>query len=207
MVVVYVPFINLCFHIFLILAIGSIFLVIRRKNPISAIFAFIIFAIMLYGLLFIIGAEFIALVVIIIYTGVIAVLFLFVVLMYNLHTLNLSWFTKSFSRAKRWRNRIIIFIVVLYMQAPFTAVTASFCNPELAVHARYGIPTSIFNTNKEHWSALDDTIISVYVEDVSHLSIIFNQYGIILIICGLLLFIAMVGSIVITYPFSKDFNK
>ena len=205
MIIVYVPFINIIFNVLIILTVGVVFSIVKRKNPISAIFIFITLAFIIYGLLFFIGAEFIALVVLIIYTGVIAVLFLFTVLIYNLHSLNLVSVTASLTRFQRYAYRIVVVVLVLILKNPFAAVAVGFNNSERAAHARHDISIDLYDIcNGED---MDETIISVYVEDVSQLSIMFNQHGVLLLTCGLLLFIAMIGSIAITYPFSKDLIK
>lgn len=61
-----------------------------QNNPVQAVFSFILTALITFLMLLILGAEFFALLVLIIYTGVITVLFLFVVIMYNLRGLFLA---------------------------------------------------------------------------------------------------------------------
>ena len=68
----------------------SLFLIYIQTNPVYAVFSFILTAIIVFALILIIGAEFFALLIIIIYTGVITVLFLFVVIMYNFRVVDLS---------------------------------------------------------------------------------------------------------------------
>ena len=72
----------LAVNLFLLLSCGL--LVVVQNNPVSAIFSFVLTAFFSYLFLVLIGAEFFALLVLIIYIGVITVLFLFVVILYNL---------------------------------------------------------------------------------------------------------------------------
>jgi NADH-quinone oxidoreductase subunit J len=69
------------------LFIGSIILISSQTNPIYAVFSFILAALSAFFLLILLGAEFFALLILIIYIGVITILFLFVVFMYNLRVL------------------------------------------------------------------------------------------------------------------------
>lgn len=62
----------------------SLILISLQTNPIYAVFSFILTAFLTFSLLLVLKAEFFALLILIIYIGVITVLFLFVVFMYNL---------------------------------------------------------------------------------------------------------------------------
>ena len=74
----------------IVLLISTIFLVVIQANPVFAVFSFIGTAFCSFLFFIIIGAEFFALLILIIYTGVITILFLFVVIMYNLRVINLA---------------------------------------------------------------------------------------------------------------------
>jgi NADH-quinone oxidoreductase subunit J len=75
---------------FLILILISAFCVIFSKNIIQSVL-YLILVFLLCSLLFIyLGAEFIGLIILIVYIGAIAVLFLFVIMMLNIRVLELS---------------------------------------------------------------------------------------------------------------------
>lgn len=74
----------LFFYIFASLMITSSLLVITSKNPVHAVLWLIFAFCNASGLMVIIGAEFIAMMLIIIYVGAVAVLFLFVVMMLDI---------------------------------------------------------------------------------------------------------------------------
>jgi NADH-quinone oxidoreductase subunit J len=67
----------------LLMSLGSLVLIVFQTNPVYAVFSFIITALITSLLCLLVGAEFFALLILIIYIGVIAVLFIFVVIMYN----------------------------------------------------------------------------------------------------------------------------
>src|SRR6185312_2964524 len=69
-------------NVTLLFMLASLILIAIQSNPVFAVFGFITTALSAFTFLILIGAEFFALTILIIYTGVIAVLFLFVVIMY-----------------------------------------------------------------------------------------------------------------------------
>jgi|Deesub1362B_J571_1020462.scaffolds.fasta_scaffold03177_3 NADH-quinone oxidoreductase subunit J len=76
--------VTVLFAIFAIIAIASAVLVVAHKNPVySAIFLIITFF-CVAGFFFLLGAQFLGIVQIIVYAGAIMVLFLFVIMLLNL---------------------------------------------------------------------------------------------------------------------------
>jgi NADH:ubiquinone oxidoreductase subunit 6 (subunit J) len=112
----------------------------------------------------------------IIYTGVIAVLFLFVVIMFNLREL-------------KTQVRSIVF-------NPITAVALVkvFFMYELLLSAVHGLVNTTVS--------LDAT--NLHTLDVVYFVSLFNEHWLPFLLLGLVIFIAMVGSIVITYPYHQN---
>ena len=80
------------FYFFSIIAIFSSLMVITSRNTVNSIF-FLILDFISVGCLFImIGAEFLGMIILIVYVGAVAVLFLFVVMMLNVAEQKQSWF-------------------------------------------------------------------------------------------------------------------
>ena len=69
------------FYLFAVIAVGSAFMVISAKNPVHAVLFLILTFFNASGLFMLAGAEFLALILIVVYVGAVAVLFLFVVMM------------------------------------------------------------------------------------------------------------------------------
>tara|TARA_R110002020_G_scaffold26365_1_gene85206 strand:+ start:9203 stop:9808 length:606 start_codon:yes stop_codon:yes gene_type:complete len=69
------------FYVFAAIAVGSAFMVISAKNPVHAVLFLILTFFNASGLFMLAGAEFLALILIVVYVGAVAVLFLFVVMM------------------------------------------------------------------------------------------------------------------------------
>ncbi len=75
------PLTALFFYVFSTVLIGSALMVISAKNPVHAVLFLILAFFNAAGLFLMLGAEFLAMVLIIVYVGAVAVLFLFVVMM------------------------------------------------------------------------------------------------------------------------------
>ena len=83
---------SIFFYFFSIIAIFSSLMVITSRNTINSVF-FLILDFISVGCLFImVGAEFLGMIILIVYVGAVAVLFLFVVMMLNVAEQKQSWF-------------------------------------------------------------------------------------------------------------------
>ena len=85
----------LFFYFFSIIAILSAIMVIVSRNTVHAVFFLILVFISIASLFILIGAEFLGMMMIIVYVGAVAVLFLFVVMLLNVSEQKLSWFRGS----------------------------------------------------------------------------------------------------------------
>src|SRR6266550_4292339 len=74
----------LSFYLFAALTIASAILVIFARNPVHSVLWLILAFFNAAGLMLLLGAEFIALLLVIVYVGAVAVLFLFVVMMLDI---------------------------------------------------------------------------------------------------------------------------
>ena len=75
----------LFFYLFAIMCIGAGFMVVATKNPVHAVLFLILAFFNAAGLFVLMGAEFIAFILVIVYVGAVAVLFLFVVMMLDIN--------------------------------------------------------------------------------------------------------------------------
>jgi NADH-quinone oxidoreductase subunit J len=71
----------LFFYLFAAICIASGFMVIAAKNPVHSVLYLILAFVNAAGLFVLLGAEFLAMILIVVYVGAVAVLFLFVVMM------------------------------------------------------------------------------------------------------------------------------
>lgn len=167
---------NKLLNVLFLLLILTLFLIIMQRNPVYAVFSFILTALLVFTLLLLMGAEFFALLILIIYTGVITVLFLFVVIMYNLRDIQLYIHNILFSP----------FFVLVYAKVYW--LNTIFKEGYIDV-----LKQAVLNSKK----------LNTWELDVVQFTALFNDHYFLFIMVGILLFIAMIGSIVITYPFFK----
>src|SRR3954471_1869853 len=86
----------LAFYLFATLTIASAVAVIFARNPVHSVLWLIVAFFNAAGLMLLVGAEFIAMLVVIVYVGAVAVLFLFVVMMLDVDFASLrSGFTRN----------------------------------------------------------------------------------------------------------------
>jgi len=71
----------LFFYLFSFVTIGSAFMVISARNPVHSVLFLILAFFNAAGLFVLLGAEFLAMILVVVYVGAVAVLFLFVVMM------------------------------------------------------------------------------------------------------------------------------
>jgi NADH-quinone oxidoreductase subunit J len=72
---------SLFFYLFAGLCVASAFMVIASRNPVHSVLFLILAFVNASGLFVLLGAEFIAMILVVVYVGAVAVLFLFVVMM------------------------------------------------------------------------------------------------------------------------------
>ncbi len=72
---------NLAFYLFSFILLGSAVMVVSSRNPVHSVLFLILAFVNAAGLFMLMGAEFLAMILIVVYVGAVAVLFLFVVMM------------------------------------------------------------------------------------------------------------------------------
>src|SRR5690242_16964432 len=79
----------ICFYIFSAVLVGSGVMVIASRNPVHSVLFLILAFFNAAALFILLGAEFLALILVIVYVGAVAVLFLFVVMMLDINFVEL----------------------------------------------------------------------------------------------------------------------
>ena len=82
--------VNLFFYLFSFIMIASAFMVILSRNPVHSVLFLILCFFNSAGIFLILGAEFLAFILVIVYVGAVAVLFLFVVMMLDVEFKSIS---------------------------------------------------------------------------------------------------------------------
>jgi len=165
------------FYFFSIITVGSALMVIASKNTVHAVF-FLILDFISVGCLFImIGAEFLGMIMLIVYVGAVAVLFLFVVMMLNVAEQKQSWFRGSKQSTHIPVGLIVSIIILLEV---------------LVVVGGWKYKASFIST--------DSIIIDSNFSNTHQLgSVLYTDYIYLFQIAGIILLLSMIGAIVLTY--------
>lgn len=169
------------FYLFAISAItGGLFTVISRQ-PVHSVLWLILAFISSAGLFVLLGAEFVAMLLVIVYVGAVAVLFLFVVMM-----LDVDFAELKAEMAKYMPLALLIGLVILmqFVMA-YGAWETAHAAPELLQNPA---PADKHNTE-----ALG--------------LIIYDQYFLLFQLAGLILLVAMIGAIVLTLRHRVDIKR
>jgi len=160
------------------MGLGSFFVLTSRNHVHSVMFLILVF-ISAAGILLFLGAEFIALIFIIIYVGAIAVLFLFIVMMLDI-------------KINRTQNNILQYV-------PFVLLFISLFLIEFYLSIDNLILNIPFKNTNLNWYLMIDNITNIELLG----QILYQEYLICFLLCGVLLLIAMLGAIVLTLNFKS----
>ena len=169
---------SIFFYIFSIIAVFSAIMVTVSRNTVHSVFFLILDFISISCLFIMIGAEFIGMIMLIVYVGAVAVLFLFVVMMFNVSQQN-----NEQLREKKNLNHIPIGLLissVIFFELIIVAGGWKYKPELLKSFSSIGIDSNTTNTHE---------IGNVLYTDYIH---IFQ-------LSGMILLVAMIGAIVLTF--------
>ena len=158
------------FYLFAAVTLLSAVMVITARNPVHSVLFLILAFFNAAGLFILLGAEFVAMILVIVYVGAVAVLFLFVVMMLDI----------SFADLRRGAMQYVPLGVLIggLLLAELTVLYQSWEFAPKAMGA--GLPEGVTNTE-----ALGRVLYTDYVFAFQ--------------VAGLILFVAMIGAIVLTH--------
>ena len=168
---------SIFFYTFSLIAIFSAIMVIASKNTVHSVFFLILDFISISCLFIMIGAEFLGMIMLIVYVGAVAVLFLFVVMMLNVAQQKNQWFESS-SDNTHIPTGLLISVVIFFELV--IVVGGWKYKPDLLTSVSIEINQNITNTH---------SIGNILYTDYIHL---FQ-------LSGMILLVAMIGAIVLTY--------
>jgi len=172
---------TITFYFFSIVTVLSAVKVISSKNPVHSVLFLILAFFSSAGLFILIGAEFLAMILVIVYVGAVAVLFLFVVMMLDIDAVQLrAGFLKYLPMG------IAVALIVFFEL--FVALYLSVRMPHSMASLHQPIPAAVSNTQ-----AIGDVLYTYYM-------LPFEMAGIILLI-------AMIGAIVLTLRSRRGVRK
>ncbi|MEP1930720.1 MAG: NADH-quinone oxidoreductase subunit J [Roseibium sp.] len=164
----------LFFYLFAGVTLASGFMVIAARNPVTSVLFLILAFVNCAGLFVLLGAEYLALLLVVVYVGAVAVLFLFVVMMLDVDFVELR---QGFLQYLPIGSLVgIILLVELLMGLGAWVIV-----PEILNHGAEPMP------------ALTD------VPNIQALgSVLYTKYIFYFQVAGLVLLVAMIGAIVLT---------
>ncbi|MFL2886761.1 MAG: NADH-quinone oxidoreductase subunit J [Candidatus Pelagibacter sp.] len=165
------------FYIFSFIAIFSAIMVTVSKNTVHSVFFLILDFISISCLFIMIGAEFLGMIMLIVYVGAVAILFLFVVMMLNVAQQKNEWFSSNISST---HIPIGLLVSLIIFSELIIVIGGWKYKPNLVDSINIKINSEITNT---------ESIGNVIYTDYIHL---FQLSGIILLV-------AMIGAIVLTF--------
>ena len=165
------------FYVFSIIAVISAIMVTVSKNTVHSVFFLILDFISISCLFIMIGAEFLGMIMLIVYVGAVAVLFLFVVMMLNVAQQKNQWFNSEENSGHIPIGLIISTIIFFEL---IIVIGGWKFKPELSDSSATQISNKISNTH-----SLGQVLYTDYVH-------VFQ-------ISGMILLIAMIGAIVLTF--------
>ena len=164
---------SITFYVFSLVAVLSALMVISARNPVHSVLFLILSFVNASGLFVLLGAEFLAMILVVVYVGAVAVLFLFVVMMLDINFVKL-------------REGFLQYL-------PFGALLGIVLIIELGI---------LFLTKSFSENSLSKFIESPVMNDVENTKLIgqvlYTDYFYLFQISGLILLVAMVGSITLT---------
>ena len=164
---------SITFYVFSFVAVLSALMVISARNPVHSVLFLILSFVNASGLFVLLGAEFLAMILVVVYVGAVAVLFLFVVMMLDINFIKL-------------REGFLQYL-------PFGALLGIVLITELGI---------LFLTKSFSEASLTKFVESPVMNDVENTKLIgqvlYTDYFYLFQISGLILLVAMVGSITLT---------
>jgi NADH-quinone oxidoreductase subunit J len=162
----------LFFYLFAGVCVASAVMVVVSRNPVHSVLYLILAFVNAAGLFVLMGAEFLAMILIVVYVGAVAVLFLFVIMMLDVDFAELR---------EGFIQYLPVGIVIggIFMFELLLTVGAWVINPGVAKTITAPIPTNVSNTE-----ALGLVLYTKYIHYFQ--------------LAGMVLLVAMIGAIVLT---------
>ena len=174
---------NLAFYLFAAVTVIAAIMVISVRNPVHSVLFLILAFFNAAGLFVLLGAEFLAMILIVVYVGAVAVLFLFVVMMLDI---NLARVREGFLQYLPIGG-----VIGLILLAEIGVVIGGWSlSPEMVALAAAPTPSLATASNTEAIGA-----------------VLYTDYVYLFQAAGLVLLVAMIGAIVLTHRTRSGVRK
>ena len=169
----------LAFYLFAVMVIASGALVVLARNPVHSVLWLILAFFNAAGLMILVGAEFIAMLLVIVYVGAVAVLFLFVVMMLNIDFAEL--------RAGFVRNAPLGAAVAVILLAEIVLGVGAYRVGLIELGTPDGTAAPLLGESN--------------IENIG--ALLYTRYLFLFEMAGIILLVAMIGAIVLTHRESR----
>ena len=176
---------SIFFYTFSFIAVISAIMVTVSKNTVHSVFFLILDFISISCLFIMIGAEFLGMIMLIVYVGAVAVLFLFVVMMLNVAQQKNQWFASE-ENSKHIPVGLIISTIIFFEL--IIVIGGWKYKPDL-----FDLNNSMDNLNVSNTHSIGQILYTDYIH-------VFQ-------ISGMILLVAMIGAIVLTFRKREGVKK
>ena len=176
---------SIFFYTFSFIAVVSAIMVTVSKNTVHSVFFLILDFISISCLFIMIGAEFLGMIMLIVYVGAVAVLFLFVVMMLNVAQQKNQWFASE-ENSKHIPVGLIISTIIFFEL--IIVIGGWKYKPDL-----FDLNNSMDNLNVSNTHSIGQILYTDYIH-------VFQ-------ISGMILLVAMIGAIVLTFRKREGVKK
>jgi NADH-quinone oxidoreductase subunit J len=172
---------SFAFYMFAVITVLSGLMVTLSRNPVHSVLWLILAFLSTSGLFVLLGAEFVAMLLVIVYVGAVAVLFLFVVMMLDID------FAALKGELARYMPLGLLIGVVLLMQVAIGVGVWTVAD------GAEGLRQAVAPTEIENTRALG--------------MLMYDKYFLLFQLAGLILLVAMIGAILLTLRHRKDIKR
>jgi NADH-quinone oxidoreductase subunit J len=172
---------SFAFYMFAVITVLAGLMVTLSRNPVHSVLWLILAFLSTSGLFVLLGAEFVAMLLVIVYVGAVAVLFLFVVMM-----LDIDFAALKGEMARAMPLGLLIGVVLLMQVAIGVGVWT-------AADGAEGLRQAVAPTEIENTRALG--------------LLLYDRYFLLFQLAGLILLVAMIGAILLTLRHRKDIKR
>ena len=172
---------SFAFYLFAVITVTAGLMVTLSRNPVHSVLWLILAFLSTSGLFVLLGAEFVAMLLVIVYVGAVAVLFLFVVMMLDID------FAALKGELARYMPLGLLIGVVLLMQVAIGVGVWQVAD------GAEGLRQAVAPTEIENTRALG--------------LILYDRYFLLFQLAGLVLLVAMIGAILLTLRHRKDVKQ
>jgi len=172
---------SFAFYMFAVITVAAGLMVTLSRNPVHSVLWLILAFLSTSGLFVLLGAEFVAMLLVIVYVGAVAVLFLFVVMM-----LDIDFAALKGEMARAMPLGLLIAVVLLMQISIGLGVWTVADGAE-------GLRQAVAPTEMENTRALG--------------MLLYDRYFLLFQLAGLILLVAMIGAILLTLRHRKDVKR